>query len=103
MKHGVYHASTSFLDSGSALRYARNDGHIQIQLIKNAIIEFQVVSVFDSGGAHLNVVYTVRISSNGAYGTWIDQGDNSTGDVLISGMQDLSISVWNPLEIPGTL
>jgi hypothetical protein len=37
------------------------------------------------GGAHLNVVYTTRISSNAAKGTWVDRGDKSTGEVLISG------------------
>jgi len=48
-------------------------------------MNFKEEEAIKRGGAHLNVVYTTRISSNNARGTWVDQGDKSTGDVLISG------------------
>ena len=60
-----------------------------IHLIRGTLngskLTFKEEEAIKPGGAHLNVVYTTRISSNGAKGTWVDQGDRSTGTVLISG------------------
>ncbi len=58
-----------------------------IHLIRGTLngskLTFKEEEAIKPGGAHLNVVYTMRTSSNSAKGTWVDQGDNSTGDVLI--------------------
>ena len=61
-----------------------------IHLIRGTLhggkLNFKEVEAIKRGSAHLNVVYTMQISSANAKGTWVDLGDKSRGDVLISGM-----------------
>ncbi len=62
-----------------------NSIHLIRGTLNGSKMNFKEEEAIKRGGAHLNVVYTTRISSNNARGTWVDQGDKSTGDVLISG------------------
>lgn len=62
-----------------------NSIHLIRGTINGSKLTFKEEQAIKRGGAHLNVVYTMQISNKDAKGTWIDQGDKSTGDVLISG------------------
>jgi hypothetical protein len=62
-----------------------NSIHLIRGTLNGSKLTFTEEEAIKPGGAHLNVVYTTRISSNAAKGTWVDRGDKSTGEVLISG------------------
>ena len=70
-----------------------NSIHLIRGTLNGSTLTFKEEEAIKPGGAHLNVVYTMRISSNNATGTWVDQGDKSIGDVLISGTSSNSGSL----------
>ena len=73
-----------------------NSIHLIRGTLNGSTLTFKEEEAIKRGGAHLNVVYTMRISDNNARGTWVDQGNNSSGDVLISGTSSNSGSLSNP-------
>ena len=51
--------------------------------LRGASLNFTEVEAIRPGSAHLNVAYTFTVSASGAKGTWVDQGDRSTGEAVI--------------------
>jgi len=52
-------------------------------VIKGKTLTFTEVEALRRGSAHLNVSYSLTASAQDAQGTWLDQGDRSTGTIVI--------------------